>query len=65
MLQGGLYDVLAGGFSRYAVDENWKVPHFEKMLYDNGQLVSLFSHAYQVTNIAFTRRGFLFLFECR
>ena len=50
IMQGGLYDVLAGGFSRYAVDEDWAVPHFEKMLYDNGQLVSLFSHAYQVTN---------------
>ena len=49
ILEGGLYDVLAGGFARYAVDENWMVPHFEKMLYDNGQLVSLYSHAYQVT----------------
>jgi uncharacterized protein len=50
ILQGGLYDVLAGGFARYAVDESWMVPHFEKMLYDNGQLVSLYSHAYQVTH---------------
>jgi hypothetical protein len=49
ILQGGLYDVLAGGFARYAVDDDWMVPHFEKMLYDNGQLVSLYSHAYQVT----------------
>ena len=49
MLQGGLFDVLEGGFSRYAVDDNWVVPHFEKMLYDNGQLASLYSHAYQVT----------------
>src|SRR5690606_22393003 len=38
-----------GGFSRYATDVQWHVPHFEKMLYDNGQLLSLYSHAYQVT----------------
>ena len=50
ILKGGLFDELGGGFSRYAVDEDWTVPHFEKMLYDNGQLVSLLSHAYQVTN---------------
>lgn len=49
MAAGGIYDHLGGGFSRYATDENWKVPHFEKMLYDNGQLVSLYAHAYQVT----------------
>ena len=49
ILKGGMYDVLAGGFARYAVDKEWKVPHFEKMLYDNGQLVSLYAHAYQVT----------------
>lgn len=49
MLRGGIYDPLAGGFSRYSTDENWNVPHFEKMLYDNGQLVSLYAHAYQVT----------------
>ena len=46
---GGIYDQLGGGFSRYAVDNLWKVPHFEKMLYDNGQLVSLYSKAYQAT----------------
>jgi uncharacterized protein YyaL (SSP411 family) len=46
---GGLYDHLGGGFARYAVDERWHVPHFEKMLYDNAQLVSLYAHAYQVT----------------
>jgi uncharacterized protein YyaL (SSP411 family) len=50
ILNGGVYDVLAGGFARYSVDDEWKVPHFEKMLYDNGQLVSLLAHAYQVTN---------------
>lgn len=46
---GGIYDQIGGGFSRYSVDSLWKVPHFEKMLYDNAQLVSLYSHAYQCT----------------
>ena len=46
---GGIYDQIGGGFARYAVDEKWHVPHFEKMLYDNGQLVSLYSEAYQAT----------------
>lgn len=45
---GGLYDHLAGGFYRYSVDDKWKVPHFEKMLYDNAQLISLYSKAYTV-----------------
>jgi uncharacterized protein YyaL (SSP411 family) len=49
MAGGGIYDHLAGGFARYSTDAEWKVPHFEKMLYDNGQLVSLYAHAYQVT----------------
>lgn len=49
MAKGGIYDQLGGGFARYATDENWVVPHFEKMLYDNGQLISLYAHAYQVT----------------
>ena len=44
---GGIYDHIGGGFCRYAVDERWHVPHFEKMLYDNGQLISLYSEAYQ------------------
>lgn len=47
MAQGGVYDQIGGGFSRYSVDAYWKVPHFEKMLYDNGQLISLYSLAYQ------------------
>ncbi|MFC2113737.1 thioredoxin domain-containing protein [Bacteroidota bacterium] len=47
MAQGGIYDQLGGGFSRYATDPEWKVPHFEKMLYDNAQLISLYSFAYQ------------------
>jgi len=46
---GGIYDHIGGGFARYSTDEIWKVPHFEKMLYDNGQLVSLYSNAYKVT----------------
>jgi hypothetical protein len=45
----GIYDHLGGGFARYATDSLWQIPHFEKMLYDNGQLVSLYSHAFQVT----------------
>ena len=49
MAQGGIYDQIGGGFARYSTDQFWKVPHFEKMLYDNGQLISLYAHAYQVT----------------
>jgi len=49
MAFGGLYDVIGGGFARYSVDAQWKVPHFEKMLYDNGQLLSIYSQAYQLT----------------
>lgn len=47
MARGGVYDQIGGGFARYSVDEIWKVPHFEKMLYDNAQLVSLYAMAYQ------------------
>lgn len=46
MCRGGIYDQIGGGFSRYSVDDLWKVPHFEKMLYDNGQLLSLYSQAF-------------------
>jgi uncharacterized protein YyaL (SSP411 family) len=46
---GGLYDQAGGGFARYSTDGEWLAPHFEKMLYDNGQLLSLYSHAYQLT----------------
>ena len=49
MAYGGLFDTIDGGFSRYSVDMKWHVPHFEKMLYDNGQLVSLYAEAYKVT----------------
>jgi uncharacterized protein YyaL (SSP411 family) len=50
MADGGIYDQIGGGFARYSTDVQWKVPHFEKMLYDNAQLVSLYSSAYQLCN---------------
>ena len=50
MARGGIYDQFGGGFARYSTDADWLVPHFEKMLYDNGQLVSLYSEAYLATN---------------
>lgn len=49
MAAGGIYDQLGGGFARYSVDAKWKVPHFEKMLYDNAQLISLYTEAYIFT----------------
>ena len=49
MARGGMYDVVGGGFSRYSVDNFWRVPHFEKMLYDNAQLVRAYLHAWQIT----------------
>jgi uncharacterized protein YyaL (SSP411 family) len=49
MAAGGIYDQIGGGFARYSVDNHWHVPHFEKMLYDNAQLVSLYSEAFQLT----------------
>ncbi len=49
MAWGGIYDQLGGGFARYSTDVLWKVPHFEKMLYDNAQLVSLYSQTYKQT----------------
>lgn len=52
MAQGGIYDHLGGGFSRYSVDAQWLVPHFEKMLYDNGLLVSNYVEAYRLTGDA-------------
>ena len=55
MAEGGIYDQLGGGFHRYSVDERWLVPHFEKMLYDNAQLVPLYLDAYQVTGDAAVR----------
>lgn len=49
MANGGIYDQVGGGFSRYSVDEKWHIPHFEKMLYDNAQLVSTYANAYLLT----------------
>ena len=49
MIQGGIYDHLGGGFSRYSTDGHWQAPHFEKMLYDNALLISILSETYQVT----------------
>lgn len=48
MARGGIYDQLGGGFSRYTIDPQWVIPHFEKMLYDNAQLISLYAKAYKV-----------------
>ena len=55
MARGGMYDQLGGGFHRYAVDERWLVPHFEKMLYDNAQLARVYLHGWQVTGNPFFR----------
>ena len=53
MAHGGVYDQLAGGFHRYSVDEHWIVPHFEKMSYDNSELLKNYIHAYQATGSEF------------
>jgi uncharacterized protein YyaL (SSP411 family) len=53
MGSGGVYDQIAGGFHRYSVDERWCVPHFEKMSYDNSELLKNFLHGYQVTRDPF------------
>src|SRR3984957_15307343 len=47
MIYGGIYDQIGGGFARYSTDSQWLVPHFEKMLYDNAQLMSLYSNVYK------------------
>jgi uncharacterized protein YyaL (SSP411 family) len=52
MAQGGIYDHLGGGFCRYSVDAQWLIPHFEKMLYDNGPLLALYADAWTATNDA-------------
>jgi uncharacterized protein YyaL (SSP411 family) len=49
MARGGMYDVVGGGFARYSVDNFWRTPHFEKMLYDNAQLALVYLHAYLLT----------------
>ncbi len=56
MAEGGVYDQLGGGFHRYSVDDKWLVPHFEKMLYDNGQLAQVYAEAYRITGDGFFRR---------
>ena len=53
MARGGVYDQLAGGFHRYSVDERWIVPHFEKMSYDNSELLKNYVHAYQAAGNEF------------
>src|ERR1700733_5683957 len=55
MQRGGIYDHLGGGFSRYSVDEEWIVPHFEKMLYDNAMLIRSYCEAWQCTHEEFYR----------
>ena len=56
MANGGIYDQLGGGFHRYSVDAVWLVPHFEKMLYDNAQLIRVYLHLYQITRDEFDKR---------
>ncbi|MEO6051955.1 MAG: thioredoxin domain-containing protein, partial [Pyrinomonadaceae bacterium] len=56
MARGGIYDQLGGGFHRYTVDAIWLVPHFEKMLYDNAQLIRVYLHTYQITGEEFYKR---------
>ena len=65
MANGGIYDQVGGGFARYSTDVLWKVPHFEKMLYDNSSLISLYSEAFQLTkkqlykDVVFESLGFI------
>jgi len=65
MANGGIYDQVGGGFARYSTDILWKVPHFEKMLYDNSALISLYSEAFQLTkkqlykDVVFESLGFI------
>jgi uncharacterized protein YyaL (SSP411 family) len=56
MAHGGIYDQLGGGFCRYSVDERWEIPHFEKMLYDNAQLLALYADAWLATGASLFRR---------
>lgn len=56
MARGGIYDQLGGGFARYSVDARWVVPHFEKMLYDNAQLLRVFTHLHRATGDPLARR---------
>lgn len=52
MAEGGIFDQLGGGFCRYSVDNQWQIPHFEKMLYDNGPLLGLYSQAYTIVELS-------------
>jgi uncharacterized protein YyaL (SSP411 family) len=56
MARGGLFDQIGGGFSRYSVDDRWEIPHFEKMLYDNGPLLGLYAQAWARTGDPFFKR---------
>ena len=56
MANAGIYDQLGGGFHRYATDAIWLVPHFEKMLYDNAQLIRIYLHLFQITKDEFFKR---------
>ncbi|HNR19761.1 MAG TPA: thioredoxin domain-containing protein [Bacteroidia bacterium] len=56
MAMGGIYDQVGGGFARYSTDTDWKVPHFEKMLYDNAQLISLYSEAFSLFKKPFYKK---------
>jgi uncharacterized protein YyaL (SSP411 family) len=56
MAYGGIFDQIGGGFARYSVDDHWHIPHFEKMLYDNAQLVSLYSWLFRQQGTHFTRK---------
>ena len=49
MARGGIYDQVGGGFCRYSVDAEWRIPHFEKMLYDNGPLLALYANAWRIS----------------
>ncbi len=57
MARGGIYDQLAGGFHRYATDREWRVPHFEKMLYDNGLLLEVYAREFAPLAATRKRRG--------
>jgi len=64
MAEGGIYDQIGGGFARYSTDAEWKVPHFEKMLYDNAQLISLYSQAWQHTGLPLYKKVVYETIEC-
>ena len=58
MAAGGIYDQIGGGFCRYSVDERWNIPHFEKMLYDNGQLLCLYADGWQLSQDAVVKANY-------